>query len=113
MKPGGQVYALLAILSLFAACEHSAEQMSYAELNAQANRVAHYLVAQGVATGECVGICLPRSLDVAVAMLGILKAGAVYVALDTVNPAERLPVYPVAPTRGSDTNRSPSAWLVR
>jgi non-ribosomal peptide synthetase-like protein len=63
---------------------------TYAELDAKANRLARYLRANGIATGNCVGILLPRSPDVYVAMLGILKAGAAYVPLDPEYPSDRV-----------------------
>ena len=64
--------------------------MTYAELNARANQVAHYLQATGVQTGTLVGICVERSHDMIIGMLGILKAGGAYVPLDITYPAERL-----------------------
>ena len=72
------------------AAEHGAQRLSYAELNAQANRLAHYLLEQGLEAGERVGIYLPRSLEFLVAMLGILKAGGAYVVLEAGQPNERL-----------------------
>jgi len=66
------------------------EQLTYAELNARANQVAHYLRKLGVSNHARVGICLQRSLEFAVALLGVLKAGAACVPLDPKYPAERL-----------------------
>ncbi|TDD61280.1 amino acid adenylation domain-containing protein [Kribbella antibiotica] len=66
------------------------ESLSYAELNARANQVARSLVAQGVTPGSLVGLVLPRSLDMVVAMLAVLKAGAGYVPIDPAYPAERI-----------------------
>ncbi|HXQ73774.1 MAG TPA: amino acid adenylation domain-containing protein [Pyrinomonadaceae bacterium] len=66
------------------------EQLTYRELNEQANRVAHYLREAGVENGELVGLFTSRSLRMVVALLGILKAGAAYVPLDEKFPAERL-----------------------
>lgn len=63
---------------------------SYGELEAAANRLSHYLTTLGVGPGELVGVCLERSPDLVVSVLGILKAGAVYVPLDPAYPAERL-----------------------
>jgi len=63
--------------------------MSYGQLNAAANRLAHYLVEKG-ATGKRVGIALPRGIEMIVALLGTLKAGAAYVPMDTQYPTERL-----------------------
>ncbi|HET9627353.1 MAG TPA: amino acid adenylation domain-containing protein, partial [Kofleriaceae bacterium] len=65
-------------------------QLSYGELNARANRLAHHLIALGVARGDRVGICLGRSLDFLVAVIATIKAGAAYVPLDPAYPAERL-----------------------
>ena len=64
--------------------------LTYQGLNEQANRLACYLRAQGVRRGMLVGICVKRSLEVIVGVLGILKAGAAYVALDPSYPKERL-----------------------
>jgi arthrofactin-type cyclic lipopeptide synthetase A len=66
------------------------ESLSYGELNARANRLAHYLIAQGVQPDDRVAICVERSLDMIVGLLGILKSGAGYVPLDPGNPPERL-----------------------
>ncbi|MET0497199.1 MAG: non-ribosomal peptide synthase/polyketide synthase [Steroidobacteraceae bacterium] len=66
------------------------EQISYAELNARANRLAHRLIADGVGPEIRVGIALERSIDMLVAMLAVLKAGAAYVPLDPAYPRERL-----------------------
>jgi len=66
------------------------EQLTYHELNRRANQLAHYLQANGVGPDVLVGICMERSLDLVVAMLGILKAGGVYVPLDSTYPKERL-----------------------
>ncbi|WP_279571543.1 non-ribosomal peptide synthetase [Tahibacter aquaticus] len=66
------------------------EELSYAALNAQANRVAHFLRAQGVQTDQLVGLCVERSFDMVVGLLGILKAGAAYLPLDPTLPEERL-----------------------
>jgi amino acid adenylation domain-containing protein len=65
-------------------------QLTYAELNARANRVAHYLRGRGVGPDVLVGVCLERSLDLIVALLGVLKAGGAYVPLDPAYPMDRL-----------------------
>ncbi|MFG6107497.1 amino acid adenylation domain-containing protein [Leptothoe sp. EHU-05/26/07-4] len=66
------------------------EQLTYRQLNQKANRLAHYLQAQGVGPEVLVGICVNRSIDMVVALLGILKAGGAYVPLDPNHPSERL-----------------------
>ncbi|HEY0604518.1 MAG TPA: amino acid adenylation domain-containing protein, partial [Herpetosiphonaceae bacterium] len=66
------------------------QQLTYGELNARANRLAHYLRARGVGPEVRVGLCVERSLDLIVGLLGILKAGGAYVPLDPSYPAQRL-----------------------
>ena len=66
------------------------QSLSYGELNAQANRLAHRLRRLGVGPGVLVGICVDRSLEMIVGLLAILKAGGGYVPLDPEYPAERL-----------------------
>jgi non-ribosomal peptide synthetase-like protein len=65
------------------------DRLTYGELENHANRLAHHLRARGAGRGSCVGIWLPRSMDVYVAMLGTLKAGAAYVPLDPDCPEDR------------------------
>ena len=65
-------------------------QLSYAELNAQANQLAHYLQSLGVGPESVVGLCVDRSLEMVVGLLGILKAGGAYLPLDPHYPSERL-----------------------
>jgi len=66
------------------------ESLTYGELNARANQVAHYLRDQGVGADQLVGICVERGLEMVVGLLGILKAGGAYVPLDPSYPIERL-----------------------
>jgi non-ribosomal peptide synthetase component F len=67
-----------------------AEQLTYRELNARANQLAHYLRARGVCAEVLVGICVERSVEMIVGLLGILKAGGAYLPLDPSYPLERL-----------------------
>jgi amino acid adenylation domain-containing protein len=66
------------------------EQLTYRELNARANQLAHHLRAQGVGPETLVGLCIARSVELVVGLLGILKAGAAYLPLDPTYPPERL-----------------------
>ena len=69
---------------------HEDAQLSYAELNAQANRLAHHLRGMGVGPDTRVAVCVERSLELMVGLLAVLKAGGAYVPLDTAYPLERL-----------------------
>ncbi|MGP6459925.1 non-ribosomal peptide synthase/polyketide synthase [Pseudomonas parakoreensis] len=71
------------------AAVHGEHSLSYFELNAQANRLAHHLISQGVQPGDHVAILLPRSLELLVAQLAIAKCAAAYVPLDINAPSER------------------------
>ncbi|HEY0475424.1 MAG TPA: amino acid adenylation domain-containing protein, partial [Kribbella sp.] len=64
--------------------------LSYAELNARANRSAHRLIEQGAGPDRYVVLMLPRSLELVVAILAVLKTGAAYVPVDPEYPAERI-----------------------
>lgn len=64
--------------------------LTYRELDQRSTQLAHVLVQRGVTADALVGLCLPRSLDLIVAILGILKAGGAYVPLDPSYPTERL-----------------------
>jgi amino acid adenylation domain-containing protein len=65
-------------------------QLTYKELNDRANQLAHYLRSAGAGPDVLVGVCLERSAELVVALLGILKAGAAYLPLEKEYPAERL-----------------------
>lgn len=66
------------------------QELTYQQLNQKANQLGHYLQKLGVKSEELVGICLERSLEMVVGLLGILKAGGAYVPLDPNYPQERL-----------------------
>ena len=66
------------------------QSLTYAQLNAQSNQLAHYLKSLQVGPEVVVGICMERSLNMLVGLLGILKAGGAYVPLDPAYPKERL-----------------------
>ncbi|WP_246763631.1 non-ribosomal peptide synthetase [Rhizobium sp. 007] len=68
---------------------HEDETLSYGELNARANRLAHHLIGLGVRPGDCVATMLDRSVALVVAQLAILKAGGVYVPVDRALPSAR------------------------
>ncbi|MBV8253654.1 MAG: amino acid adenylation domain-containing protein [Chitinophaga sp.] len=84
--------------------------MTYAELNAQANQLAYYLRELGVAKDTPVPVCINRSTDLIVAILGILKAGGAYLPLDPAYPKERIAsmlegvTYEVAITTSGNTS---------
>ncbi|MBD9653174.1 amino acid adenylation domain-containing protein, partial [Ensifer sp. ENS09] len=69
---------------------YDGQSLSYGELNARANRLAHYLIDAGVKPDTRVGICVERSPAMVVGLLAILKAGGAYVPLDPSYPSERL-----------------------
>ncbi|WP_262355039.1 non-ribosomal peptide synthetase, partial [Burkholderia pseudomallei] len=66
------------------------QRLGYAELNARANRLAHYLQERGVGPGRLVALCAERGIEMVVGLLAILKAGGAYVPLDPSHPPERL-----------------------
>ncbi|MDZ8258879.1 non-ribosomal peptide synthetase [Nostoc sp. ChiQUE01b] len=66
------------------------QQLTYQQLNTRANQLAHYLRSLGVGADVLVGLCVERSIDMIVGVLGILKAGGAYVPLDPDYPQERL-----------------------
>ena len=72
------------------AVTYEGASISYGELDARANRLAHHLRARGVRRGSLVGVCLERSIDMVVALFAALKAGGAYVPLDPDLPPERL-----------------------
>ncbi|MGA5430392.1 amino acid adenylation domain-containing protein [Streptomyces koyangensis] len=96
------------------------ETLSYAELNAEANRLARLLVERGAGPGRFVALALPRGLQLVPALLAVLKTGAAYLPLDPGHPAERLrlvmadaePVAVVTDTAGSGRLPATDAQLV-
>lgn len=72
------------------AVECAAQLLTYRQLNERANQLAHHLRAQGVTSETRVAICLDRSMEMIVAVLGVFKAGAAYVPLDPTYPADRI-----------------------
>ncbi|QHM19370.1 Dimodular nonribosomal peptide synthase [Bacillus subtilis] len=66
------------------------QALSYAELNERANRLARFLISEGVGPEQFVALALPRSLEMAVGLLAVLKAGAAYLPLDPDYPADRI-----------------------
>ncbi len=72
------------------AVEAAGRRLSFGELNRRANRLAHGLRGRGVGPESRVAVCMERSIDMVVALLGVLKAGAAYVPLDPTYPEERL-----------------------
>ena len=72
------------------AVQQDGQALTYRDLDERANRLAHYLRRRGVAPGVVVGLCLERSLNLIVGMLGILKSGGAYLPLDADYPTDRL-----------------------
>ena len=72
------------------ALEYQDERITYRDLNRKANQLAHYLISRGIGPEKLVGICVERSIEMVVGLMGILKAGGAYVPLDPSYPKERL-----------------------
>ncbi|HEY6804760.1 MAG TPA: amino acid adenylation domain-containing protein [Pyrinomonadaceae bacterium] len=72
------------------AVSYEGEELSYRELNERANQVAHYLRELGVGPEVVVGLCVERSVEMIVGLLGVLKAGGVYLPLELANPTARI-----------------------
>lgn len=73
-----------------AALIYEDEQLTYAQLNARSNQLAHYLRSLGIGAESLVGVCMDRSIEMVVALLGVLKSGGAYLPLDPSYPGERL-----------------------
>jgi hypothetical protein len=84
------------------------EALTYAELNARANQLARHLIALGAGAETLVGICMERSLEMVVGLLGILKAGGAYVPLDPTYPQQRL-AFMLEDTAGADPAHAAAA----
>jgi amino acid adenylation domain-containing protein len=76
--------------ALAASMAHGGSHLSYAELDARASQLAHYLARRGIGRGDRVAISLDRTPDLLVALLGALKAGAAFVPVDPAHPRERI-----------------------
>ncbi|MET7335693.1 amino acid adenylation domain-containing protein, partial [Nonomuraea sp. NPDC005650] len=90
----GGVHELIAACAVAApeavAVADSAGEVSYGELEARANRLAHRLIGLGAGAETTVALCLPRGVDLVVAVLAVWKAGAAYLPLDPTYPVDRL-----------------------
>ncbi|MCX2829791.1 amino acid adenylation domain-containing protein [Bacillus sp. DHT2] len=87
-------------------------QLTYKELNERANQLAHSLQKKGVGPETMVGICVERSLEMIVGLLGILKAGGAYVPLDPTYPEQRLKyILDNADIKLMVTQRNVNGWL--
>ncbi|MGB0932595.1 MAG: AMP-binding protein, partial [Chitinophagales bacterium] len=67
-----------------------ATEYTYRELNDRCNQLAHQLRLEGLQTGDLVGICLERSMEMFLSIVAVVKAGGIYIPLDPVNPMDRL-----------------------
>ncbi len=72
------------------AIEYGEQRLTYAEVDQKANQVAHYLQKQGIGPEMLVGICVHRSPEMIIGLLGVMKAGAAYVPIDPAHPQERI-----------------------
>ena len=71
------------------AIKEGTKAITYKELDASSNKIAHYLQEKGLKKGEFVSIYLKRSMETVISIMGIIKAGGVYVPLDPTHPVER------------------------
>ncbi|WP_348705020.1 amino acid adenylation domain-containing protein, partial [Tenacibaculum sp. 190524A02b] len=66
------------------------ETLSYKELDHRSNQLAHYILRKGIKANDLVGICLDRSLEMLIGILGVLKSGSAYVPIDSMYPKDRI-----------------------
>ena len=98
------------------AVKYGEEEISYKELNRRANQMGHYLSKRGVGPEVLVGICVERSVEMVVAIVGVMKAGGGYVPLNGEDPVERLSYMleetttPVVVTQGRMVEKLPVYW---
>ena len=88
------------------------ERLTYGELNARSNQLAHHLQTLGVGPEVIVGLCIDRSLEMTIGILGILKAGGAYVPLDPQLPAARLALILAESGAGIVVSRASLAGLI-
>src|SRR5262249_31273566 len=72
------------------ALSYDGKVLTYEEANRRANQIAHYLIRQGIGPDILVAVCLDRSFDLILAILGVLKAGGAYLPIDLSYPPDRL-----------------------
>ena len=92
--------------------------LSYTALNARANRLARYLVLLGAGPERLVAVAMPRSAEMIVAVLAVLKAGAAYMPVDPAYPADRIgfmlaDAAPVAVLTSTGQTCAGSCWMIR
>jgi amino acid adenylation domain-containing protein len=92
--PQGHIHDLIAVQSKKTpnaiAVSYEREHLTYSELNERANKLADYLLQMGITPDTRIIVCIERSIEMVVALLGVLKAGAAYVSLQPSSPVERL-----------------------
>ncbi|KAI9758070.1 MAG: putative Hybrid PKS-NRPS biosynthetic cluster [Chaenotheca gracillima] len=69
---------------------HEGSSINFANLETLSNRIAHYLVGKGVKIGDCIGVCTEQNIDMAIAMFGVMKTGAVYCPIAGDLPEDRI-----------------------
>src|ERR1700752_3236144 len=66
------------------------QTITYKELDIRSNQIAQYLQSIGIGNGSVVGVCLPRTVEMVIALVAIMKSGAAYLPLDSSHPSERI-----------------------